>query len=976
MPSNEAIARLLDCFESNEFAESEGLVVLQSQVCRLRRQTRLLARLRNLVRSNKLRSVVLFDDVHHEETLGLGDMKKVADWYQRHVGHGIEVVLLDDDSSIDAYFVRVWQTSEVMRNLYESLREREREVRERGTGMKMRHADIERGLDQGRLVRGHFEVDARRPRERAWVVVQGERSAIVGRKHRWHAIHGDVVVAEMMDNEVVDDDEVAEDGEDDEDDEVAEDGEDDEDAGHGDGDLGHARIVDVPDQTRRDIIVSIVPEDATEKRSQALCVPFDRVYPKMRLRSSYLTEYVGKRLLVRVIGWDDDARYPNAHVIKVLGDMGDMLTETTCILHRHGIDYCEFSRVTLADLPGASYRLENEVAAAEASPREDFRSRFVVSIDPPGCTDVDDAFHVRVLDDDVFELGIHIADVTHFLQPGTALDEEALFRSTTVYLVDRRLDMLPSRISEDLASLLCGRPRFAVSVVWKVSRTTNEVIGEPWFGRSVIESRYQLEYANAQAILDGSSSLSACGVNSKSDLAETRTALQLVHSLAWTRLRTRLANGAIELDSTELRFDVDAAGLPNSLHEKKTIDSMKIIAELMIMANEAVATQLHRAFPSRALLRCHAAPDCQKLERMRAFCIEVCGDEVERAKLFTEVHRFGADLQQARRIMCAKGSESKAAKALPLLQMTANRCLSEARYVRAASTPSTRHFGLAINLYTHFTSPIRRYADVVVHRQLLASLRSRPASAVTASSGPSWPLQEHVVDRMNERNRASKLAQRECTMLYLLLYLAKSPQTERAIVQDVTDDGSMHVYVPRFDLKGRIDTGDGGATAGVFDSVWVRLEARTSTCHGPTLVVTLVDDRGDIGDIGDVGAVAETMGGGGRDDHVEDLPTPPTSLHIDPIVKLLQDVSLAPQPSPSFSVELEPVNARRKQNHQGGNHLRTAATTLLGKSRIYHQRALRALNQNNQARHDKWRDMAREASHHAARILEYHYNAW
>lgn len=1027
MPSKETIVRLLECFESNEFAESDGLVVLQSQVLRIERgKSRLLARLRSLVRSNKRRSVVLFDDVHHAETLTLG-LRQVADWYQRHVGNGIECIVLDDDASIDAYFRRVWRNSELIHNLYESVRQKEGERQERGTGTKMSRGDIERGIDQGRLVRGHFEVDARRSRDRAWVVLCGERVAmVVGRKHRWHAIHGDVVVAEVLAQETIGEVDEGGDGMDDGDGERGRAGGlsvtglvdqlvDDAGAHRNTDDHGIvvARVIHVPDQNRPDIIVSIAPEDAgviqqaaesggKGRQSSALCIPFDRRFPKMRLRSNYLADYVAKRLLVRVVGWDDDSTYPNVHVIKVLGAMGDMLTETTCILHRHGIDYGEFSQVTLDDLPGDSYRLEDEAEVALAGSkqsgsdtedsgrcREDFRSRFVVSIDPPGCTDVDDAFHVRVLDDDVFELGIHIADVTHFLKPGTPLDEEALFRSTTVYLVDRRLDMLPARISEDLASLLCDRPRFAVSVVWNVSRATMEVLGEPWFGRSVIRSRYQLEYANAQAILNGSSDLSACGVKSKSDLAEMRTALELVQSLAWTRLRTRLANGAIELDSQELRFDVDAAGLPRSLHEKKTIDSMKIIAELMILANEAVATQLHRSFPSHALLRCHAAPDCHKLQRMRDFCSGVCvGDDAEQAKLFTEVHRFGADLQHARRIMCAGGSKSRAARALPLLQMTANRCLSEARYVRAASASSTRHFGLAIDLYTHFTSPIRRYADVVVHRQLLASLDRRWSrdAATTCLSSPSSLLQEHMVDTMNERNRASKLAQRECTLLYLLLYLAKSPQTERAIIQDITDEGCLHVYVPRFELKGRIHADNEGPTAPIFkafDTVRVRLEAQTSSCHGPTLVLSLVNAIGgqDADDIGDadqgllVGDMASTAGG----DSVNLLSSPktgtrPPHTHLDPIVELLQDISLSsPQPSPTLSVELEPVTPQRTRHPKLPTVLHNAATSLLGKSRIYHQRALRALDHNNQAKHDKWHDMAQEASQHAARIAKFHY---
>ena len=240
------------------------------------------------------------------------------------------------------------------------------------------------------------------------------------------------------------------------------------------------------------------------------------------------------------------------------------------------------------------------------------------------------------------------------------------------------------------------------------------------------------------------------------------------------------------------------------------------------------------------------------------------------------------------------------------------------------------------------------------------------------------------MDTMNERARASKLAQRECTLLYLLLYLAKSPQTARAIIQDITDEGYMHVYVPRFDLKGKVHPDNASTTAEVFDTVWVRLEAQTSSCHGPTLVVSLTDvaEGLDAGEIVNSGDVADAVGNDDVQDADVDFRTtsskpgakPPPAPRLDPIVELLQGISLAPQPVSALSIELAPVIPQRKPHPKLPAALNNAATNLLGKSRTYHQRALRALNQNNQARHDKWHDMAQEASHHAARILEYHYN--
>ena len=1014
-PSAEVLSAFLDVFESNDVAESEALVVLQSEASRIGRgKTRLLSRIRRLVRSNKRRSVVLFDDVHHAD-VDAKDVRGVAAWYEHHVGHEIECVPLGNIAAVDAYFHAVWPRDSAPWNLYESQRElrassfgvQDREDErgnEAGTWVDRRWGDedVERGIEEGRLVKGRLEVDIRQSRELAWVVVGGERVAmVVGKKDRWHAMHGDVVVVEMLaeGGGYAGDEHGGETGSGTgEEGKGAEDVEVDEEQSSGlveqladdvpsrtynNMDTRRARVVHVPgEQQRPDVIVSISPDDVetaeAKKTSSVLCVPFDYRFPKMRLRSAYLGNYVGKRLLVRVIGWKDDDLFPHVHVIKALGEMGDVETEISCILNRHGIDHDDFSRIALADLPEASYRVEDEVATAlESGDRADFRSRFVVSIDPPGCTDVDDAFHVRLLDDatGAFELGIHIADVTHYLLPNTPLDEEALFRSTTVYLVDRRLNMLPARISEDVASLLCERPRFAVSVVWTGKRSGNSLtLGQPQFHRSIIESRYQLTYANAQAILDGSANLAVCGMKSASDLAEMRTALELVQSLAWNRLSTRLADGAIELDSKELRFDLDADGLPTSLHEKQTIDSMKIIAELMILANEAVATQLHRTFPRDALLRCHAAPDARKLERIREFSREL-SDRIALATtekdVFVDVHRFGADLRSVRRAIPGN--------AVPLLQMTANRCLSEARYVRAASTPSSRHFGLAIDLYTHFTSPIRRYADVIVHRQLLASM------ALESSRPTSYPaLQEHMVDTMNERNRASKLAQRECTLLYLLLYLATSPQTAQAIVQDVDNDGSLHVYVPRYELKGKIEHDQRTTSIARLDKVCVRLEARTSSSHGPTLLMSLVD--GDTVDLSDkfdqhvellkthesLVSAEKTPGFIKRSTSGDGQPTIPDSLEANKLVSLLQSLSLT-HPAPThYQTSLPPVDPHPLPEKLPAA-LRDAITRLLAKSRTYQQRALRA-----RCDADHWLRLANDASIHASTILKYHYgdNTW
>ena len=257
--------------------------------------------------------------------------------------------------------------------------------------------------------------------------------------------------------------------------------------------------------------VAIISEaDATELSSNptrsasfgsVLAIPSDRRAPKLRLRTRRAREYVGQRLLVRVDGWRATSRHPDARVLRVLGHAGDADAETAALLARFDIPDAPFTPAALANLPpeGVGWT----VSADEVARRRDMRGARTMSIDPPGCVDVDDAVSVSALPDGAgWEVGVHIADVSSFVREGTALDLEARERGTTVYLVDRRLDMLPALLSENLASLLAGRDRLATSCVWRVAPDMTS-LAPPWFGKTVIRSNHQLHYYQAQAIADG-----------------------------------------------------------------------------------------------------------------------------------------------------------------------------------------------------------------------------------------------------------------------------------------------------------------------------------------------------------------------------------------------------------------------------------------------------------------------------------------
>lgn len=839
-PDRECIELYLDCFELASF-DDDGVILLRSQLNLIGTgKVRLLTRLRSLYR-DKRRNVFMFDDLHHEELQG-GDSSRIdtaASWYRNHLSsHHVECIPLNSRDRIHNYFTTRWKDNDTVLNVYESQRIVADNMNIKRVSRSITDAlNIEQGIEQGRYVRGVLRVDPMR-RDKALVVGDVENVYVIGREDRWHAIHGDHVVVELYDGGSED---------------VAE---------HEDGEiiglLGYledsivhegkqwkSRVVHISESTQRpDVLVSIAKqdEDALKKHQQAvssvLCIPFDSRYPIMRLKSRYVERYVGKRLLVRIIGWDDDSAYPDVHILQVVGLVGDLQTERNCILHRHGLNFEDFSKAVLGEVPfsdSKGYEIpEVEIDAEIAKGRTDLRSHFVVSIDPPGCTDVDDAFHVKVIDESTFELGIHIADVTYYVKRGSLLDEEAAYRSTTVYLVDQRLNMLPSSISEDAASLLCGKPRFAVSVVWKICRKSFEII-DVWFGRSVIQSRYQMEYMQAQSILNGSNNPQECGTKTRDDIDHLRISLELVQDLAWKRLNARLRQGAIELDSKEMQFEMDEQGMPRLIREKKSVSSMKIVAELMILANEAVGHKIKSHLPTTALLRCHESPTNEKLQHMREFCskfkdysnvLDACGYDV-----FTDAQNFGKDLQKLVKML----SHTRHDDVKSLLQIVANRCLSEARYVTAGSAPSLWHFGLAIDCYTHFTSPIRRYSDIIVHRQLLDAIGTTSSGQETSAA-----LQSKI-ETMNRRNRDAKLAQRECSLMYLLVYLSKHPQKQQAIVQNVNDD-VIHVYVPGVDLKARIPVQHHGIN--IFDTVSVLLTANISSYHGPCLEASLMEDGG------------------------------------------------------------------------------------------------------------------------------------
>lgn len=358
-----------------------------------------------------------------------------------------------------------------------------------------------------------------------------------------------------------------------------------------------------------------------------------------------------------------------------------------------------FSDAVLADvkaIPAAP------VTGEEVLRRRDMREALTFTIDPDDAKDFDDALSFETLDDGTYRIGVHIADVTHYVKQGTALDDEAYTRGTSIYLVGQVIPMLPERLSNELCSLRPDEDKLCMSVVMDIDKDAKVV--KQKICRTVIRSNYRLTYQNAQDILDGKPT----HIGDTPALAQ---ALQTLNSLAKTLRAERFRHGAINFESPEVYFHLDDAGHPTGVYFRRAMDSNRLIEEFMLLANRIVASEMGRAKkkdetrvkPKPFVFRVHDVPDTEKLGRLSRF-----------------IQRFGMHLRlNAKRSATNKSinhlfDSCKGRDCQNVVETLAIRSMAKAVY----STDNIGHYGLAFPFYTHFTSPIRRYPDMMVHRLL------------------------------------------------------------------------------------------------------------------------------------------------------------------------------------------------------------------------------------------------------------------
>lgn len=394
----------------------------------------------------------------------------------------------------------------------------------------------------------------------------------------------------------------------------------------------------------------------------------------------------GWKVSVRVEHWNKGESLPFGKIIDVLGAPGENETEMHSILAEFGLPY-RFE----PELEKAAEKISNKIKVKDIKERRDFRDTFTFTIDPEDAKDFDDALSFKPLENGNFEVGVHIADVSHYVTPGSDIDREARDRGTSVYLADRTVPMLPEKLCNRLCSLRPNEEKLCFSAVFEI--TPRAAIRKKWFGRTVIKSNFRLTYEQAQDIIEG--------IAENPD-AELQTAITVLNKLAGILKGKRRKAGAIDFSRPEMKVLCDETGRPIDVYQKISKEANWLIEEFMLLANRSVA-EFVAATGKTFVYRVHDVPNPEKLESLRHFAKSLgykMNGELEGKKAAGAI----SDLLDK-----ATGKPEAAA-----FKDIALRSMAKAKY----STENIGHYGLAFADYTHFTSPIRRYPDLMVHRLL------------------------------------------------------------------------------------------------------------------------------------------------------------------------------------------------------------------------------------------------------------------
>ena len=407
----------------------------------------------------------------------------------------------------------------------------------------------------------------------------------------------------------------------------------------------------------------------------------------------------GDKVLVELLDWKKQDLSPIGKIVKVFGEPGDHQTELDSIIAKNEITI-DFSQEVKDYTELISEKIENK----EIKQRRDFREITTFTIDPIDAKDFDDALSFEKIDENNFEIGIHIADVSHYVKPSTILDKEAYNRATSIYLVDRVIPMLPEKLSNKVCSLRPNEEKLTFSAVFNFNKKGE--INNSWFGRTIIKSNKRFSYQEAQEIIETKKNIisknnSLTGKEYKVEKSIVEAIITL-DDIAKKIRDKREKNGSINFNRTEVGFILDKEKNPKEIYFKQSADSNKLIEEFMLIANKKVAEVFNEIKNQKHIYRVHDLPDNEKLKSL---------------KYIVKGFGYNLDLTSSKGISKSLNkllSQIKGKEEQNLIESLALRSMSKAEY----STTNIGHYGLSFTNYTHFTSPIRRYPDVLVHRLL------------------------------------------------------------------------------------------------------------------------------------------------------------------------------------------------------------------------------------------------------------------
>ena len=504
-----------------------------------------------------------------------------------------------------------------------------------------------------------------------------------------------------------------------------------------------AKILDVLERKRKQFVGTLQKKNGTM---------FVRVSPKISSVDFYIDEEPkvasedGDRVLIAFKKWNK-TKSPQAKIIEVLGTPGEADTEIHTILATYGLPHTFEEHID-----AEANQIDIQLDPKEIKKRLDYRDVLTFTIDPTDAKDFDDALSFKKLDNDLFEVGVHIADVSHYVKPGTLLDDEAYQRATSVYLVDRVVPMLPEQLSNKVCSLRPNEEKFTFSAIFTLDKHGN--VRDQHFGRTVIKSNFRFAYHEAQHIIETQqgtipATLSLSKENYTIPEGVVHAILQLDTTAKHLR-KKRMQRGAISFDKEEVKFQLDKQKNPTAVFVKTSKDANKLIEEYMLLANKKVSEFIAKQSPEKTFVfRIHDEPDEEKLDQLKRV-IGSFGYSLNLASPESTAHSINKLLKDIRN-----------KKEQNLIDTLTIRSMSKATY----STGNIGHYGLAFDYYTHFTSPIRRYPDVVAHRLLQHYLEGKKA--------PNKELYESVMKHCSSMEILATKAERDSIKFMQVKYMEK-----------------------------------------------------------------------------------------------------------------------------------------------------------------------------------------------------------